>query len=246
MMLTLPTVALPAALALLATLLTAATAGRQTDAAYPVRRTTAEVAALVAADVEAWAPAAPAVWGTAPWPTTFRALASAEALWVRFDAVDDSAWHTFKQRDDPLWEEEVVEIFIDPDGDGRNYVEVEINPANVLCDLLVAQGAPNLRADIDWNFPGIETTVRPLHDAAGTVIGWTAIARLPWAGFAALPDTAVTLPPLPGDRWSFNVFRIKRPDGPREPRRRVILDAWSPVPGGSFHVPEVFRAMEFE
>ena len=238
--------ALPATATALAVALLMVGLSHQDDAAYTVRRTDAAGSRLQAGDAAAWDAASSIEWGTAPWPTTFRALAAADALWLRFDAVDDSPWHTYSQRDDKLWEEEVVEIFIDPDGDHRNYVEVELNHVNTVCDLLVERGAPNLLAHLDWDFPAITSSVVPLRDEAGAEIGWTALVRMPWAGFATVPDTEVQLPPGAGDRWRFNVFRIKRPFGPAEPRRRIVLDAWSPVPGGSFHVPEVFRAMEFE
>lgn len=48
-----------------------------------------------------------------------------------------------------------------------------------------------------------------------------------------------------GDRWRFNVFRIKRPGGAQRPQRGAILAAWSPVPDTSFHVPERVGWMEF-
>ena len=216
---------------------------QQRDSAdYRVRRTEAAADSLLAGRPDAWAAAASITWGTEPWPTTFRALRTADSLWLRWDAADDSPWHTYTQRDDPLWEEEVVEIFLDPDGDRRNYVEVELSPANVLCDLLMERGDPDKVGHLDWDFPGIESAVHPRADVAG----WVAIVRLPWSGFDAVPGTDVTVPPEAGDRWWFNVFRIKRPHGPRDPRRDLVLDAWAPVPGASFHVPEVFRTMEFE
>jgi len=243
-MLSLPTV-LPATLVVLATAVLALSTLEHDDV-YRVRKSRADPEALMAARNDAWAEAVQIDWGTEPWPTSFRAVSAPDALWLRFDAVDSSPWYTYTNRDDRLWEEEVVEIFIDPDGDHRNYVEVEVNPANALCDLLVEQGDPNLRALIEWDFSGIDSAVRPILDEAGTATGWSAVVRLPWTGFHSLPNTEVTVPPAPGDQWLFNVFRIKRPDGPAEPSRRVILDAWSPVPGQSFHVPEVFRAMEFE
>lgn len=229
---------------LVVTLLAPSTA--QDDDVYVVRKSWAEPDVLMAAQSAAWAEADQLDWGTQPWPTSFRALSTRDALWLRFDAVDGSPWYTYTDRDDKLWEEEAVEIFIDPDGDHRNYIEVEVNPANALCDLLVEEGDPNLRALLEWDFPGIDSAVMPIFGDAGIETGWSAIVRLPWAGFRSLPATEVTVPPAAGDRWLFNVFRIKRPDGPAEPNRNVILDAWSPTPGQSFHVPEVFRAMEFE
>lgn len=243
-MISLPSV-LPAILVTVATAIMALSTAQHDDT-YTVRKSWADPGALMAAHRAAWAEAEQIDWGTAPWPTSFRALSTPDALWLRFDAIDSSPWYTYTKRDDKLWEEEVVEIFIDPDGDLRNYVEVEINPANALCDLWVERGDPNLATHIEWDFAGIDSAVIPLRDEAGAAIGWSAMVRMPWDGFRSLPSTEVALPPAPGDRWLFNVFRIKRPDGPDNPDSNVILDAWSPIPGGSFHVPEVFRAMEFE
>ncbi len=208
-----------------------------------VPRAASEPQQLLAGTKTAWSSATTIAWGEPPFTTSFRALRDADGLWVRFDAADSAPWHTYTQRDDPLWEEEVVEIFIDPDGDGRNYAEVEINPANVVCDLLILRGDPDLQGDLSWDFPGLRTAV---HAWDGGAEGWTAVALLPWEGFASLPDTDVPIPPRAGDSWRFNVFRIKRPHGPDEPRRGLRLAAWSPVPAASFHVPEVFRSMVFE
>ena len=107
------------------------------------------------------------------------------------------------------------------------------------------RGDPDKSGDLAWDFVGLRSRVDMRHGTDGKLVGWTAVAFLPWEGFAALPSTDVALPPAPGDRWRFNVFRIKRPHGPADPTRDVILAAWSPVPAGSFHVPEVFRSLEF-
>lgn len=189
-----------------------------------------------------WSIAQAVGFGPAAYATTFRALRGPAGLWVRFDAVDPAPWHTYTRRDDPLWEEEVVEIFVDPDGDGLNYAEVEINPANVVTDLLMFRGDPGKRSDIGWDFEGIRTWVEPTGDPAG----WTATALLPWRGFASLPATSAALPPAAGDAWRFNVFRIKRPGGPEAPERDAVYAAWSPPPGPSFHVTDVFGRMVFE
>lgn len=187
-----------------------------------------------------WSRAAAVDFGPDRYRTTFRALWAATGLWVRFDAIDPDPWHTYTHRDDPLWEEEVVEIFVDPDGDGLHYAEVEISPANVVTDLLMFRGEPDKRSDIGWDFAGIRTAVTRRTE------GWTAIALLPWPGFASLPATEVDVPPSPADAWHFNVFRIKRPGGPQDPERDAVYAAWSPPPGPSFHVPEAFGKMIFE
>jgi hypothetical protein len=148
-------------------------------------------------------------------------------------------------RDHPIWNEEVVEIFIDPDGDGRNYAEIEINPVNVVCDLQIFATEPRLHSDITWDFAGLETRVVPLLDDEGDAVGWLATATLPWRGFESLVDTEVALPPAPGDHWKFNLFRIKRPGGHAAPEQDAMYAPWSPTPGASFHAPTAFRDLLF-
>jgi hypothetical protein len=200
---------------------------------------------LLAADEAAWTPAGPVTWGPPPYTTTFRALWTGRGLYARFDAADDRPWHTMTRRDDPLWEEEVVEIFIDPDRSGENYAELEISPANVVCDLRVVRGMPDFRNEIGWDFAGLATRVAPLSDRAGATIGWTALACMPWPGFARLYATPRLVLPPEGERWRFNLFRIKRPGGPPRPRERAIKVAWSPTGQASFHVPSAFRDLVF-
>ena len=81
-------------------------------------------------------------------------------LYVAFVCSDPDMWCTMFNRDDPLASEEVVEIFIDPDGDGLNYAELEINPANVQWDLCILQRAPEWKADTEWNIPGLRSAAK--------------------------------------------------------------------------------------
>ncbi len=68
------------------------------------------------------------------------------------------------RRDEHLWDEEVVEIFLDPDRSGRDYYELEINPANVVCDLRMISPWPDKKGDIDWNLAGLETRVHAAEE----------------------------------------------------------------------------------
>jgi hypothetical protein len=211
---------------------------------YIVLSSRATDADLLLGNDSAWADAATIEWGPAPWVTRFRALASPTVLSLRFDVYDDKPWHTMTRRDEHIWEEEVVEIFLDPDRTGVNYYELEISPVNVVCDLVVAKPWPELHSDPAWNFAGVDTRVVPYRGERAGPDGWTATARLPWGGFRALPSAA-SLPPKPGDRWRFNLYRIKRPHGPARPHDDVIHAAWSPTGQPSFHVPAAFRDLVF-
>jgi hypothetical protein len=216
------------------------------DAAYPLHRTARPADALLAGDETVWAPVPRLSWGPDAYRAMFRALWDETALWARFDVRDDRPWHTRTHRDDHLWEEEVVEIFLDPTGRGRDYAEVEISPANVVCDLIVRSPWPALDSDPEWVWDGLESRVAiAAPDAEGHVC-WTALARLPWDGLRSLgPDAAARIVPREGDAWRVNVFRIKRPHGPAAPEQDVVYAGWSVPAGPSFHDPAAFRALTF-
>jgi cellulose/xylan binding protein with CBM9 domain len=215
-------------------------------AGYLVERARGDRRALLAADDAVWAAAPALTWGEAPFATRFRALWTADVLYARFDADDTSPWFTMRQRDAPIWEEEVVEIFLDPAGRGLDYFELEISPANVACDLRVRTPYPNLKSETVFDLDGLETAVVLRGEGPEQAPGWTATAAMPFAGLRTLPvPDAVRLPPAAGDTWRFNVFRIKRPNGPMRPKDGAILAAWSPTGGPSFHVPAAFQAFTF-
>jgi hypothetical protein len=210
--------------------------------AYTAARS-ATPAGLLAPDDQAWQVVREISWGPVAYRTAFQALACDQALHLRFTCADPAPWSTQTARDAHLWEEEVVEIFLDPVGNGRDYYELEISPANVVCDLRVASPWPALEADLTWNLDGLETACAPLADGTG----WSATARLPFAGLAALStEAARVVPPVPGSApWRFNVFRIKRPGGPAAPEQDAVYAAWAVPDAPSFHVPAVFRELRF-
>jgi hypothetical protein len=213
---------------------------------YRVARTAAQPITLLPGHDPAWESTPGISWGPTRYRTTFRALWNEQGLAVRFHACDDRPWHTMTRRDDPIWEEEVVEIFLDPARIGRHYAEVEISPVNVLTDLHILEPAPHLTGDKTWDWRGIESTVVPGSCGGLGTGGWVALVWLPWIGLATMaPEVAPVVPPAAGDRWHFNVFRIKRPNGPAEPERGAVYAAWSTPAGNSFHEPAAFRVLEF-
>lgn len=125
-------------------------------------------------------------------------------LYVSFACTDGQPWARLANRDDRLWEEEVVEVFLDPDGDGRQYAEIEVSPTNTVVDLLIAApraGGPGARR---WDAAGLQTAVTT-HRA-----GWVVEMAIPWASLAA---AGVTAAPQTGDAWRVGLYRIKRPGG---------------------------------
>lgn len=182
--------------------------------------------------------------------TEARMLWDEQYLYFYFSAADPDVWSTYGQRDMQLYEEEVLEIFIDPDGDGQNYAEVELNPLNTVFDLLLTKPWSRSGKGYDtWN-PALLSAVQitgTLNNAADVDQSWSAEIALPWAGLASPPlDIAGprSLPPQAGDEWRLNIYRFERvrQNGTQSEEQ---ASAWSPVGKVDFHVPERFGRVVF-
>ena len=89
-------------------------------------------------DEPGWSRAQPAelvetLTGRPPrYRTEARLLWDERALYVGFACEDDEVWaRPGRVDDDPIYEDEVVEIFLDPSGVGRGYGEIEVSPDGV-------------------------------------------------------------------------------------------------------------------
>ena len=64
------------------------------------------------------------------------------------------------RRDEPLYEEDVVEVFIDPFGGGTTYYEFEVSPRGVLFDALIHNTLDgNKEVDTAWIAEGFQAEV---------------------------------------------------------------------------------------
>lgn len=211
------------------------------EGSYSVQRTGAETESLLAGNDDDWREAGRLSFGPSGGRTAFRALWSAAGLHLRFDVADPDPWHTMTKRDQHLWEEEVVEIFLDLDRSGTHYAEIELSPANVVCDVRMVRALPDKEMDLAFDLEGLESRVVRRPET-----GWTGTIFVPWTGFRPLPSASnASLPPKPGDRWRFNVYRIERPNGKKRPQEGAIFSSWSPTGAEGFHVPASFQAFEF-
>ena len=193
------------------------------------------------------------VWGRARWtphwtspdgkngpaPKTRAKFAWDDAhLYVAVAAEDDDIWSTFTERDSNTWEQEVIEIFIDADGDRKDYLELQVTPANVVFDARFAAHRSDLAAARAWNMEGFKTAVQvdgTLNQRDDKDRGYTIEMAIP---IAEVPGAAKT--PAVGARWLVNLFRW---DLPKDGRQRAA--AWSPPIRGDFHALDRFGALRF-
>ena len=116
---------------------------------------------------------------TSRFPTQAALVWDDANLYIAFDSTDPDPWGTMTQRDDRLWEEEVIEVFLDPDGDGLNYAELEVSPNNVVVDLLIPRPRADVNESLRWDIDGLRTAVAHRPGA------WTVEIAIPWAGLGA-------------------------------------------------------------
>lgn len=138
-------------------------------------------------------------------------------LEVVFTCEDEDAWGTFSRRDEPVWQEEAVEIFIAAGAaDPKRYFELELSPRGVLFDARVEN--PNSRrtdmvVDVEWDWHDIEAQAEPI--GASDRQDWRARFFLPWSGLGLAAP-----PPI----LRANFYRIERPRA-----GRAELSCWSPT-----------------
>ena len=154
------------------------------------------------------------------------------ALYVRFHCHDDDIWGTYTERDQPIYDEEVVEIFLaSGDKDPIRYYEFEVSPDGVLFDVEVynpTSERSDIELNIAWNCNGIRWQAQRFDDDNY----WWAVLIIPWAGLE-------NFTPLPSVIRA-NFYRIERPRN-REPE----FSCWSPTmtQPADFHKPAYFGTL---
>jgi hypothetical protein len=181
--------------------------------------------------------------GSAAEPRTHaRVMWDDEHLYVAFDVHDDFVRNTHDERDAHLWEQDAVEIMVDPDGDGRNYFEMQVSPTGEVFDTRYdTRRQPQPFGHVDWN-GGLEAavSVRGTANDDGEDQGYTAEIAIPWSAFDAGEPAASR--PEAGATWRMNLYVMdSRPGGAAQRSA-----GWSPTHERDFHVPTRFGRVTFE
>lgn len=163
-------------------------------------------------------------WAKLLWDETY--------LYAAFHCEDDFINAKYTNYNDKIYDEEVVEIFLDDDSDQKTYIEIELSPLNTLLHYFVYN---DLEGEI-ITFAKIDKTIETAVYDNREENYWTAEMAIPLLEFV----TAASNPPKPGDKWRMNLYRIDRPkDGSDE------HSAWQPTGKVQFHMPDKFGTLEF-
>lgn len=160
-------------------------------------------------------------------------------LYIAFICNDPDIWTSFAARDEYLWEEEAVEVFIDVDQVLENYVEIEVSPANILFDSYIVDPEKiDVAETARFDLQGIRTGVKingTLNERDDKDDSWTVEIAVPFKDL----NTENTAEVNAKTEIKINFFRLDKNQG-MEPRSY----AWSPT-GARFHKPSVFGKLIF-
>ncbi|HKR62681.1 MAG TPA: carbohydrate-binding family 9-like protein [Thermoanaerobaculia bacterium] len=168
--------------------------------------------------------------------TSLAAWFDDEYLTVLFSASDDHIQATLNEHDAPLYEQDVVELFLAPRAP-EHYFEIEVSPRGTLFDAAIDSPdgvRATMKVDRTWNCEGLIAAVRRVTESNGSVTIDT-VVRVP---FASLGQPT----PAAGEQWRANFFRIDR-----HPQLGDEFTAWQPtfqLPA-DFHVTAAFGTLRF-
>jgi hypothetical protein len=182
---------------------------------------------------------------------TARVLYDATNLYVGYEVSDEYLKCTFSKNDDHLWEQDAVELMVDPDGDGKNYFEIQVSPTDLVFDTRYdSRRLPRPFGDMAWSSQAkakVELHGKVNDDDADQ--GYGVELAIPWTAFAVVAPalrggatgagSTPATPPAAGAVWRMNFFVM---DALEKGQRAV---GWSPPLIGDFHTLDRFGRVVF-
>ena len=214
-------------------------------------------------------------WATANWTSNFsdilgrknpkppldtrcKMLWDDQYLYIAAELVEPDIWATLVNRDAIVYNDLDFEVFLDPNNDGEQYVEIEINALGTVMDLLMSKPyKKGGRFDLGWNAEGMKTAVKiygTINNNADRDKKWTVEMAIP---YEALKREGRISHPTNGSTWRINFSRVqwpmekegtsyKRKQAEEGKRLRESNWVWSPTGVIDMHVPQQWGFLHFK
>lgn len=158
-------------------------------------------------------------------------------LYLAYKCTDSNIIGKTQNKDSQIfYTDDLVEIFLDPDGDGQNYVEVGVNAFSTNYDLLLECISPECggwNTDLNFDIKGIETASKINSE------GYTVEIKIPFSSLEKIENGGFSKPKV-GTKWKGNAFRIDYGNT----TEYLALQPYKSSKFG-FHQPEEFAVFEF-
>ena len=173
-----------------------------------------------------------------PQPALITLSFLADHLLVKALIEEENLEATLIKRDTTIYKEDCLEIFLDPNADGKNYYEIQINVLGAIADIKLRSAIGNVNKSqnmIDWDIPLENLNVSykgTINNALDKDHSWAVELRIPW--------TLITEGmPRSGDVWAYNVMLVDH--------HLENVDHWVSAPTGKryIHIPEKWLRYTF-
>ncbi|WP_338839364.1 carbohydrate-binding family 9-like protein [Flavobacterium ginsenosidimutans] len=158
-------------------------------------------------------------------------------LYLAYKCTDSNIIGKTQDKDSQIfYTDDLVEIFLDPDGDSHNYIEVGVNAFSTNYDLLLKCISPECggwNTELNFDIKGIETVSNINSD------GYTAEIKIPFSSLEKIENGGFIKPKI-GTKWKGNAFRIDYGNT----TEYLALHPYKSSKFG-FHQPEEFAVFEF-
>jgi len=158
-------------------------------------------------------------------------------LYIAYRSADSKIIGMPQKKDASIFStDDLVEFFIDPDGDGQNYIEIGVNAFSSNYDLLLKCISPNCggwNTAMSFDIAGLETVSKITPEGYNTEI------KIPFSSLQNIKNGNFTLPKI-GTKWRGNAFRIDYGNT----TEYLALQYYKSLKYG-FHQPEEFAVFEF-
>lgn len=187
--------------------------------------------------------------------TRFKMCWNKKYLFVAAKIDDSHIWATMLENESPLFQEDAFEVFIDPERDGLDYFELEVNPLGTTWDLqmdkpYVNGGTPNSNWSIDGLKIGIQVN-GTIDNQTDEDEGWILEIAIPIATLYGGEQQCKK--DLLHQIWSINFLRtdwdlniVHQPYLDREEKEKAArFWVWKPHGIINMHVPNRWGKIQF-
>jgi hypothetical protein len=160
-----------------------------------------------------------------------------ENLYIAYKCNDSQIIGSLQKKDSQIFNtDDLVEIFLDPDGDSQNYIEIGVNAFSTNYDLLlkcISEECGGWSTAMDFDIKGLETVSKINKDE------YTVEIKIPFSSLKKIKNGGFSKPKV-GTKWNGNTFRINYGNT----IEYLALQPYKSLKFG-FHQPQEFAVFEF-
>ncbi|WP_289057705.1 carbohydrate-binding family 9-like protein [uncultured Flavobacterium sp.] len=158
-------------------------------------------------------------------------------LYLAYKCIDSQIIGSPQKKDSQIFNtDDLVEIFLDPDGDGQNYIEIGVNAFSTNYDLILKCISPECggwNTAMDFDIKGLESVSKMTPE------GYSVEIKIPVSSLENIENGGFSKPKV-GTKWKGNAFRIDYGNTTEylalQPYKSLIF---------GFHQPQEFAVFEF-